>query len=94
GDRQIVELSDRNAERRFGFRSVTDMMVVGLRVSEPMRRRKQMTATATYHGLTGEPLAPKYPTLAQAFAEGAVGPAHARVVIDVLDDIPHQVDHD
>ncbi|MGC5249594.1 HNH endonuclease, partial [Gordonia sp. DT219] len=24
GDRQIVELSDRNAERRFGFRSVTD----------------------------------------------------------------------
>ncbi|MGC5249191.1 HNH endonuclease, partial [Gordonia sp. DT219] len=35
GDRQIVELSDRNAERRFGFRSVTDMMVVGLRVSEP-----------------------------------------------------------
>ncbi|MGC4936293.1 DUF222 domain-containing protein, partial [Gordonia sp. DT30] len=29
-----------------------------------------------------------------AFAEGAVGPAHARVVIDVLDDIPHQVDHD
>ncbi|MGC5246252.1 DUF222 domain-containing protein [Gordonia sp. DT219] len=94
GDRQIVELSDRNAERRFGFRSVLDMMVVGLRVSEPMRRRKQMTATATFHGLTGEPLAPKYPTLAEAFAEGAVGPAHARVVIDVLDDIPHQVDHD
>ncbi|MCR8900260.1 13E12 repeat family protein, partial [Gordonia sp. GONU] len=57
-------------------------------------RRDQMSATATFPSPTGEPLPPQHPTLADAFADGHVGPAHVHAVIDVLDQIPHAVDHD
>ena len=94
GDRQLVEATERDLPRKTGHRSVIQFMTHRLRVAHPMRRRDQMSATATFPNLTGEPLPPQHPTLAEAFAHGHVGPEHVRAVIDVLDQIPHAVDHD
>ncbi|ETA06470.1 hypothetical protein GOALK_099_00870 [Gordonia alkanivorans NBRC 16433] len=94
GDRQIVEATERDLPRKTGHRSVIQFMTHRLRVAHPMRRRDQMSATATFPSLTGEPLPPQHPTLAEAFADGRVGSAHVHAVLDVLDQIPHAVDHD
>ncbi|UKO91671.1 13E12 repeat family protein [Gordonia amicalis] len=94
GDRQVVEATERDLPRKTGHRSVIQFMTHRLRIAEPMRRRDQMSATATFPSPTGQPLPPQHPTLAEAFADGHVGPAHVRAVIDVLDQIPHAVDHD
>ncbi|MGV6991076.1 DUF222 domain-containing protein [Gordonia amicalis] len=94
GDRQVAEATERDLPRKTGHRSVIQFMTHRLRIAEPMRRRDQMSATATFPSPTGEPLPPQHPTLADAFADGHVGPAHVRAVIDVLDQIPHAVDHD
>ncbi|KAF0970546.1 hypothetical protein BPODLACK_00815 [Gordonia sp. YY1] len=94
GDRQVAEATERDLPRKTGHRSVIQFMTHRLRIAEPMRRRDQMSATATFPSPTGEPLPPQHPTLADAFADGHVGPAHVRAVIDVLDQIPHAVNHD
>ena len=94
GDRQIVALSDRGVPRAMGYRSLTNFLNVALRVSDPGRRTDQMEATASFRQLSGEVSDPKYPTLAAAFAEGAVGPAHVRKVAEILDKIPHRLPHD
>ncbi|WP_439031830.1 DUF222 domain-containing protein [Gordonia terrae] len=94
GDRQLVTIADRDLPHRTGHRSITAFMTHRLRVSDPMRRNNQRHATATHHTHTGESLPPEHPTLASALADGRVGTAHVRAVTDVLDQIPHAVDHD
>ncbi|WP_238423447.1 HNH endonuclease signature motif containing protein [Gordonia sp. 'Campus'] len=94
GDRHIAEVEARDLPRKTGTRTLTSFMIHRLRVSNPMRRRKHMTATAALTCLNGERLEPQHPGLAAAFAEGAVGSAHVEAVIDVLDQIPHAVEHD
>ncbi len=94
GDRQIVEATERDLPRKTGHRSVIQFMTHRLRVAEPIRRRNQMSATATFPSHTGEQLPPQHPALAEAFAGGRVGPAHVRAVVEVLEQIPHAVDHD
>ncbi|WP_439030077.1 DUF222 domain-containing protein [Gordonia terrae] len=94
GDRQIVDIADRDLPHRTGHRSITAFMTHRLRVSDPMRRNNQRHATATHLNHTGGSLEPEQPTLASALADGRVGTSHVRAVIDVLDQIPHGVDHD
>lgn len=94
GDRQLVEVSDRDLHREMGYRSEVHLFNQYLRISEPTRRRAQMRATATFHNVTGEEMEPKHPTLAKAFADGTVGSGHIRAVLDVLGDIPDAVPHD
>ncbi|AZG47174.1 HNH endonuclease signature motif containing protein [Gordonia insulae] len=94
GNRQILELSDRDVPRAMGFRSLSNFMNAELRVSHPGRRRRQMTATARFRQLGGQRAEPKYPTLADAFAAGAVGPAHLDTTIEFLDALPHRLPHD
>lgn len=94
GDRQIVELSDRNLPHKLGYRNVTNFMNAALRVSDPARRTAQMTATAAFRRFTGEPGDPECPTLAAAFADGMVGHSHVREVLDILSRIPHDLPHD
>ncbi|MFE0748521.1 DUF222 domain-containing protein [Gordonia sp. NPDC058843] len=94
GDRQMVTIADRDLPHRTGHRSITAFMTHRLRVSDPMRRNHQRDATASHLTHTGEALEPEHPTLATALADGSVGTAHVRAVIDVLDQIPHAVDHD
>ncbi|MGW9264667.1 DUF222 domain-containing protein [Gordonia terrae] len=94
GDRQLVTIADRDLPHRTGYRSITAFMTHRLRVSDPMRRNRQRDATATHLTHTGEPLPPEHPSLAEALADGRVGTSHVRAVIDVLDQIPHGIDHD
>ncbi|UPW08546.1 HNH endonuclease [Gordonia terrae] len=94
GDRQIDEVEARDLPRKTGCRTLMQFMTHRLRVSNPMRRRKQMDATATRTSLGGEILEPEHPCLAEAFARGAVGTAHVQAALDVLDRIPNAVDHD
>ncbi|UPG67687.1 HNH endonuclease signature motif containing protein [Gordonia hongkongensis] len=94
GDRQIDQAVARDLPRKAGCRTLMQYMTHRLRVSNPMRRRKQMDATAHRTSLGGEVLPPEYPCLAEAFAQGAVGTAHVQATLDVLDRIPVAVDHD
>ncbi|MBD0862375.1 DUF222 domain-containing protein, partial [Gordonia sp. zg691] len=94
GDRQMVEIINRDLAGTTGHRSITQFMTHRLRVSDPLRRNKHRNALATFSDHLGEPLEPDHPTLAEAFADGAVGTAHVRAVVDVLDQIPHAVEHD
>ncbi|MBM7279432.1 DUF222 domain-containing protein [Gordonia rubripertincta] len=94
GDRQIIEIADRDLPHKTGHRSITQFMTHRLRVADPIRRTKQRHATATHLSPTGEPLEPERPALAEALADGKVSTSHVRAVLDVLDQIPHAVDHD
>ncbi len=94
GDRQIDQVEARDLPRKAGCRTLMQFMTHRLRVSNPMRRRKQMDATAHRTSLGGEVLPPEYPCLAEAFAQGAVGTAHVQATLDVLDRIPGTIDHD
>ncbi|WP_137810381.1 MULTISPECIES: HNH endonuclease signature motif containing protein [unclassified Gordonia (in: high G+C Gram-positive bacteria)] len=94
GDRQIDQVEARDLPRKAGCRTLMQFMTHRLRVSNPMRRRKHMDATAHRTSLGGEVLPPEYPYLAEAFAQGAVGTAHVQATVDVLDRIPAAVDHD
>ncbi|MFC8313353.1 DUF222 domain-containing protein [Gordonia sp. NPDC057258] len=94
GDRQIDQVEARDLPRQAGCRTLMQYMTHRLRVSNPMRRRKQMDATATRTSLGGEVLPPEHPCLAEAFAVGAVGSAHVQATLDVLDRIPGTIDHD
>ncbi|AZZ83535.1 HNH endonuclease [Gordonia alkanivorans] len=95
GNQQIVEADQRDLPRKAGYRSVIDYMKYRLRMAYPGKRLKQTRATATYpDATTGAPLEPVHPTLAKEFADGRVGSGHVHAVMDVLDQIPHAVDHD
>ncbi|OCH80811.1 HNH endonuclease signature motif containing protein [Gordonia sp. UCD-TK1] len=94
GDRQIDHVETRDLPRKAGCRTLMQFMTHRLRVSNPMRRRKHMDATAHRTSLGGEVLPPEYPCLAEAFAQGAVGSAHVQATLDVLDRIPGTIDHD
>ncbi|GAA1481241.1 HNH endonuclease signature motif containing protein [Gordonia sinesedis] len=94
GDQQVVEVSNRDLPRACGYRSLVSFMNHRLRMSNPSHRRKQAAATARFDTLTGQPREPQHPTLAAALADGRVGTAHVRAVLDVLEQIPHSVEHD
>lgn len=94
GNRQVLDLSDRNVPRAMGFRSLTNFMNVHLRISEVGRRKAQLAATGRFRQLDGQLGEPKYPTLAEAFATGAVGAGHVHKTIEILDAIPHGLAHD
>ena len=94
GDRQLVEITERDLPRQMGFRSVPNFFNQRLRISNPQRRRTQLAATASMRQLTGDSCEPKFPVLAEAFAAGAVGTGHITTVLSVLDQIPAAVPYD
>ena len=47
GDRQLVEITERDLPRQMGFRSVPNFFNQRLRISNPQRRRTQLAATAS-----------------------------------------------
>ncbi|MCX2755691.1 MULTISPECIES: HNH endonuclease signature motif containing protein [unclassified Gordonia (in: high G+C Gram-positive bacteria)] len=94
GDRQIDQAEARDLPRKTGCRTLMQYMTHRLRVSNPMRRRKQMDATTHRTSLGGDILEPEHPCLAEAFAAGAVGSGHVQAALDVLDRIPVAIDHD
>lgn len=94
GHRQIVELSDREIPKRLGYRSLPNFLSHHLRITEPVRRIRQMEKLAKFHSATGELLPPRCPTLAAAAADGLIGPGHVHAVLEIFDKIPTAIAHD
>ncbi|MFT3662162.1 MAG: DUF222 domain-containing protein [Gordonia sp. (in: high G+C Gram-positive bacteria)] len=88
-----VELSDRAAYTRAGYRTMHQLLTQGLRIGEGRSRQRRTVATVIgrFTSLTGEPLAPEYPATAVAVADGAIGADHVSAIDEVMDKIPHSV---
>lgn len=93
GDRQLVECSDRHLSAEMGYRSEPSFHDQYLRIVNP-QPPAGTDGGGTPASPTGEPLAPKHPALAEAFAAGEAGTSHIRTVLDILDEIPDAVAHD
>jgi hypothetical protein len=94
GDRAIVEISDRGVHRKVGKRSLSNFLNWDLRIAHPSMRIAHMKATARFHGLTGQPEEPKFPTLSKAYEQGLIGHPHLSAALEALDNIPNAVPHD
>ncbi|MFW0787175.1 DUF222 domain-containing protein [Gordonia sp. CPCC 206044] len=88
GHQRVLDVSDRGAHMRAGYRSLHDFMAGPLRIANPTMRRKHMEALVPMHSLHGEPLPPKCPETAAAVAEGAIGPEHVQKILEALNRIP------
>jgi hypothetical protein len=94
GDRAILEISDRGVHRKVGKVSLSNFLNFDLRIAQPTMRIAHMKATARFHGLTGQPEEPKYPTLSAAYEQGLIGHTHLSAALEALDNIPNAVAHD
>ncbi|MEP9413812.1 DUF222 domain-containing protein [Gordonia sp. VNQ95] len=94
GDRAILEISDRGVHRKVGKVSLSNFLNYDLRIAQPTMRIAHMKATARFHGLTGQPEEPKFPTLAKAYEKGLIGHTHLSAALEALDNIPSAVPHD
>jgi hypothetical protein len=94
GDRAILEISDRGVHRKVGKVSLSNFLNYDLRIAQPTMRIAHMKATARFHGLTGQPEEPKYPTLSKAYEQGLIGHTHLSAALEALDNIPNAVPHD
>ncbi|WP_273490228.1 HNH endonuclease signature motif containing protein [Gordonia otitidis] len=93
-DRLVVEASDRNLPRSLGYRDVRDFLAHRLGVGDPAARHRLIAATGSFTSIVGEKGDPQCPTLARHWGQGLIAPARARAVLEVLDQIPHQVPAD
>jgi hypothetical protein len=89
-----VEISDRGVHRKVGKRSLSNFLNWDLRIAHPSMRIAHMKATARFHGLTGQPEEPKFPTLSAAYEQGLIGHPHLSAALEALDNIPNAVPHD
>ncbi|MDL9936737.1 DUF222 domain-containing protein [Gordonia sp. ABSL1-1] len=94
GHRRVMDVSDRAAYRSVGAASLRQFMDDQLRITDIRRRMEQMSAVSTMTSLQGETLPPPRPHLAEAMAQGAIGPGHVQAVLDVLKKIPAAVPAD
>jgi hypothetical protein len=94
GDRAILEISDRSVHRKVGKVSLSNFLNYDLRIAQPTMRIAHMKATARFHGLTGQPEEPKFPTLSTAYEKGLIGHTHLSAALEALDNIPNAVPHD
>ena len=90
-DRLVVEASDRNLPRSLGYRDVRDFLAHRLGVGDPAARHRLIAATGSFTSIVGEKGDPQCPTLARHWGQGLIAPARARAVLEVLDQIPHQI---
>ncbi|UEA58737.1 HNH endonuclease [Gordonia otitidis] len=93
-DRLVVEASDRNLPRSLGYRDVRDFLAHRLGVGDPAARHRLIAATGSFTSIVGEKGDPQCPTLARHWGQGLIAPARARAVLEVLDQIPHQIPAD
>ena len=90
-DRLVVEASDRNLPHALGYRDVRGFLADRLGVGDPAIRSQIITATGSFTSIVGEVREPACPTLARYWVDGQIAPARARAVLEVLDQIPHQI---
>ena len=85
--RLLAEVTDRGLAGDYGASSGPDLLVQLLRVSrrEAKARMRRAAEVGPRRGLTGEPLAPIFPTVAAAVAEGTISAEHADVIIKAVE---------
>ena len=91
GHRRVMDISDRGAFTKTGHKSIRQFMDDRLRITDLRGRVAAMDAICAKYSMQGERLTPKHPYLADAVAEGALGPSHVTAVLEALDKIPAAV---
>lgn len=91
--REIAELDARGTARERGFAATADLLVAQLRIDRGEARARVTAAEdlGPRRDLTGQALEPILPAVAAASTEGLISAAHARVVAQTLDALPHPV---
>ena len=86
----LAEVDSRRLAAQAGFRSTAALVgdLVHLSRTEARLRVEQATKLGVRRALTGEPLAPELPGTAAALAAGEIGPAHVRIIIEIMDAVP------
>jgi hypothetical protein len=86
----LAELNSRNVAGTLGYRGLSQLIATQLRCN-PGEARKRYLAVERFgarRSLTGEPLEPRLPATAEAFAAGEIGPEHAATIADAVEAIP------
>ena len=80
----IARLAAECVPSELGAKSLTDVLARRLRISRAEARRRLGDAEdlGPRTALTGEPLEPMLPNVAQAQAGGTISPEHVRITID------------
>lgn len=86
----VAEIATRGLAEDAGFRDTADLLRTVQNVALPTARARVDAARrlSPLFLITGEQVDPELPELAAAFAEGAVGPEHVRVILRVLATLP------
>jgi len=86
----LAEVDSRRLAAQAGFRSTAALVgdLVHLSRTEARLRVEQATKLGVRRALTGEPLAPELPETAAALVAGEIGPAHVRIIIEIMDAVP------
>jgi hypothetical protein len=89
----LAELNSRNVAGTLGYRDLSQLIEAQLRCTHSEARKRSLAVErfGARRSLTGEALEPNLPQTAEAFAEGEIGPAHARAVAETVEAIPAPV---
>lgn len=90
----VAQLHEQWSSTEFATGTLVDTLADGLRISPAEARARWRAADELAHhtGLTGEVIDPILPATAAAHAEGVIGPAHVKIVRDVMAHLPCVVD--
>jgi hypothetical protein len=90
----IARLAAECVPSELGAKSLTDVLARRLRISRAEARRRLGDAEdlGPRTALTGEPLEPMLPNVAQAQAGGTISPEHVRIIRRFFDQLPTAVD--
>jgi hypothetical protein len=88
GLQRILDVSDRDAVRAVQCSKLDEFVAQRLRIANPRRRLKQVTALTSMHSMTGEKLPPRCPETADAMADGDLTHEHVDAVHDVMARVP------
>ena len=89
----VAEAEQRGLAAERGCRSTAALLTGLLRIAphEAAARVSAAARLAPRVPLTGEPMPAEYPQTASAQAEGAISPAHARIVTTTIDTLPSDI---
>ena len=93
---QILDVERRGMAVAAGMRTVPRLLsqLLDLDPGEARARHRAAEAAGARRSLTGEPVAPAYPVVARAQADGELSPRQARVITECVEKLPDAVKHE
>ncbi|MCX4093962.1 HNH endonuclease signature motif containing protein [Nocardia sp. alder85J] len=91
-----AQMAEQWSNTEFAANNLVDTLADTLRITPAEARARWRAADDLAHhtGITGETIAPPLPATATAHAEGALAPAHVKIIRDVIAHLPAAVDPD